>query len=103
VQFNTMGTLTVETNQLIARLAADCVTVKRLHAPWQRTGLWLMFVLPCVAAVLAVHLTGHDVGESFDIRMVVEQAAILLTGSLRRSPPFQRRCRGAIGGSPCYH
>jgi hypothetical protein len=80
VQSTTSGTLTAETSQLIARLAADRTTLRRLPAPWQRTALWLMFVLPCVATVTAVHLAGRDVIERVDVRMAVEQAAILLTG-----------------------
>jgi hypothetical protein len=74
------GFLMVETDQLIMRLAADGAAVKRLHAPWQRAALWLTFVLPCVAAVTAVYLAEHNVVESMDFRMAVEQAAILLTG-----------------------
>ena len=70
----------MQTNQLITRLAGDCATIRRLQAPWQRTALWLMFVLPCVATVTAVHLAGRDVIERIDIRMAVERAAILLTG-----------------------
>jgi hypothetical protein len=70
----------VQTNELITRLAGDCATIRRLQAPWQRTALWLMFVLPCVATVTAVHLAGRDVIERIDIRMAVERAAILLTG-----------------------
>jgi hypothetical protein len=69
----------VETNQLIARLAADCATVERLQAPWRRTALWLMWVGPCVA-IVAVRVAGRDVMASIDMRMVVEQAAVLLTG-----------------------
>ena len=65
---------------MIARLAADRTTLRRLPAPWQRTALWLMSVLPCVATVTAVHLAGRDVVERVDVRMAVEQAAILLTG-----------------------
>jgi hypothetical protein len=74
-----MERLAVETNQLIALLAADCATVGRLQAPWRRTVLWLLFVLPCVA-IVSVHVAGRDVMESIDTRMVVEQAAVLLTG-----------------------
>ena len=80
MQSTTSGTLTAETSQLIARLAADRTTLRRLPAPWQRTALWLMFVLPCVVTVTAVHLAGRDVIERVDVRMAVEQAAILLTG-----------------------
>ena len=69
----------METNQLIARLAADCATVGRLRAPWRRTALWLMGVGPCVA-IVSVHAAGRDVMASIDTRMMVEQAAVLLTG-----------------------
>ena len=78
MQSATMGTLTVETNQLIMRLAADCSAVRRLSAPWQRTMLWVMISLLCVAAVMRI--TERNVIESIDIRTAVEQAAILLTG-----------------------
>jgi hypothetical protein len=69
----------VETNQLIARLAADCASVVRLRAPWRRTALWLMAVGPCVA-IVSVHVAGLEVMASIDTRMMVEQAAVLLTG-----------------------
>jgi hypothetical protein len=74
-----MERFAVETNQLIVRLAADCATVGRLQAPWRRTALWLVGVGPCVAIVSA-HVAGPDVMASIDTRMVVEQAAVLLTG-----------------------
>jgi hypothetical protein len=70
----------METNQLIARLAADRATVRRLRAPWQRAALWLMISFLCVAIVTAVHIAGRDAIEHIDVRMAVEQAAILLTG-----------------------
>jgi hypothetical protein len=70
---------TEETSHLIACLAADCATIGRLQAPWRRTALWLMCVLPCVATV-SVRFTRQDVMHNIDTRMVVEQAAILLTG-----------------------
>jgi hypothetical protein len=69
----------VETNQLIARLATDCASVGRLPAPWRRTALWLMGVGPCVA-IVSVHVAGRDAMASIDTRMMVEQAAVLLTG-----------------------
>jgi negative regulator of sigma F NrsF-like protein len=75
-----MGTFTAETNQLITRLTADCPAVRRLPPPWRRTMLWLMISLLCIAAVTSGHLAEHNVIESIDIRMAVEQAAILLTG-----------------------
>ena len=68
----------MQTNQLIMRLAADCSAVRRLSAPWQRTMLWVMISLLCVAAVMRI--TERNVIESIDIRTAVEQAAILLTG-----------------------
>ena len=74
------GILKVETNQLITLLVADCPAVRRLHAPWQRTGLWLTISLLGVGTMTAVQLAGRDVIEGIDTRMAVEQAAILLTG-----------------------
>jgi hypothetical protein len=79
VQSVAMERFAVETNQLIVRLAADCATIGRLQAPWRRTALWLVGVGPCVAIVSA-HVAGPDVMASIDTRMVVEQAAVLLTG-----------------------
>ena len=95
-----MERLTVETNRLIARLAADCSTVGRLPAPWRRSALWLMCVGPCVA-IVSVHVAGRDVMESIDNRMVVEQAAILLTGLTAALAAFSMVVRGVIGGSRC--
>jgi hypothetical protein len=42
--------------------------------------LWLMISLLCVAIVTRIQLAGRDVIEGIDIRMAVEQGAILLTG-----------------------
>ena len=42
----------METNELIARLAADTTPVRTLRAPWVRMLLWLAISLPYVAAVV---------------------------------------------------
>jgi hypothetical protein len=78
VQSSATGTLTVETNQVITRLAADCAAIQPLGVPWRRTMLWLMISLLCVATVTATQLAGRDALEDIDFRMAVEQGAILL-------------------------
>ena len=87
---------------MIARLAADRTSLGRLPAPWQRTALWLMFVLPYVATVTAVHLAGRDVIERVDVRMAVEQGAILLTGLTAALAAFSTPVPGVTGEFPCF-
>jgi hypothetical protein len=70
----------METNELIARLAADNGTVHRLRAPWARGLLWLALALPFAAAVAWSHLTSLDVWQILaDPRFLVEQAATFAT------------------------
>src|SRR5262249_1504477 len=53
--------------------------VRRLGSPGRRTALWLAMALPSVAVVAAAHLAGIDVLGRIDLRLAIEQGAILLT------------------------
>jgi hypothetical protein len=69
----------VETNAVMQRLLMDAVPVRRLWDPRRRTAAWLAASLPIVGVVLAVHLAGTDVLARIDLRIIVEETAILLT------------------------
>jgi hypothetical protein len=69
----------VETSDLIQRLADRTAPVHRLWAPWRRTTMWLAISLLYGAAVVAIHLAGRDGPGRLDVRLLVEQGAILAT------------------------
>ncbi len=70
----------METQELIARLAAEAGPVRRLRPPWMRALLWLAIALPCVAAVVWSKIVQMDPGQMLaDPRFVLEQAATLAT------------------------
>ena len=69
----------MESNELIRRLAGGAAPVRRLRAPWRRSVSWLLVSLSYVAAVVAVSLFGSVSLVSIDLRLVVEQVAILAT------------------------
>jgi hypothetical protein len=69
----------VETNELVCALVEAAAPVRRLRAPWRRTVLWLALSLAYVVTVTAVHrVLGDGVGP-IDLRILIEQAAILAT------------------------
>jgi len=73
--------MTEETNGLIQRLAQSSVPVRRLSAPWMRTGFWLAFAVPYVALVVFVVSPRSDLmAKASDPRFVIEQMAALTTG-----------------------
>jgi hypothetical protein len=69
----------VESKELIRRLAGSAAPVRRLRVPWRRTALWLLVSLAYVGVVVAVHLMGSEASARIDLRLVVEQMAILAT------------------------
>jgi hypothetical protein len=70
----------MDSEELIARLAADFKPVRPLRPPWARTALWLAIALPYVAAVVAGKLTMADAAQAGnDMRFLIEQAATLAT------------------------
>jgi hypothetical protein len=69
----------VETSELIQRLADRAAPIHRLWAPWRRTTMWLAVSLLYGAVVVAIHLAGHDGPGRIDLRLLVEQGAILVT------------------------
>jgi hypothetical protein len=72
----------METEELIARLAADAQPVRRLRPPWLRALAWLAIALPYVAAVAYAKLRMADtIGPFDDLRFIVEQSATLATAA----------------------
>jgi len=72
--------LKVETSELIERLAAGVVPVRRLISPWRRALLWLAMSVPYVAAVVWLHAEAPHITTVFgDMRFVVELTAALAT------------------------
>ena len=70
----------MQTQELIARLAADRRPVRRLKPPWLRALVWLAIALPYVAAVVWGKLAMVDVMQVLaDPRFVIEQTATLAT------------------------
>jgi len=70
----------METNELIARLAADTTPVRPLPAPWIRVLLWLAMSLPYVAAVVLLIPPGVEPAQALvDKQFLVEQGATLAT------------------------
>lgn len=70
----------METQKLIARLAADIRPVRRLRPPRERALVWLAIALPYVGAVVWGKVLMVDVAHPLaDPRFVIEQAATLAT------------------------
>jgi hypothetical protein len=70
----------METQDLIARLAAEARPVRRLRPPWMRAALWLAIALPCVAAVVGNKIVMIDPAQTLaDPSFILEQAATLAT------------------------
>jgi hypothetical protein len=70
----------METNELIARLAADAMPVRRLPSPSTRMLLWLAISLPAVAAVIALMPVAVDLARALaDRQFLIEETATLAT------------------------
>jgi len=87
--------VTMDTDELIKRLAADLQPVRPLRPAWTRALLWMGIALPYVAAVAWNKLMMVDVVQvTADARFVVEQAATLATALTAANAAF----RSAIPG-----
>ena len=87
--------MTMDTDELIKRLAADLQPVRPLRPAWTRALVWMGIALPCVAAVAWNKLMMVDVVQvTTDARFVVEQAATLATALTAAIAAF----RSAIPG-----
>ena len=84
----------METNELIERLAHRAGPVQRLSAPWHRTALWLAVSLTYGGAVVAALLIKNSPPGAIDVRLVVEQVAILSTAILAAFAAFSSTVPG---------
>ena len=79
----------METNKLIARLAADATPVRPLAAPWVRMLVWLAISLPYVAAVVLLMPPEVNLAQALrDKQFLVEQAATLATAGMAAIAAF---------------
>lgn len=70
----------LDTDALIDRLAGDAEPVRRVRPVWMRVALWLCLAVPPLVVVIAVHgVAGGAMAVMHDTRLLVEQAATLLT------------------------
>jgi hypothetical protein len=90
----------METNDLIARLAAESTPVRRLPTPWLRGLLWLAISAPYVAMVVILGPMPSNLAPmSRDAQFLIEQAATLAIAS-RPSAAFTAP-PGYTGGFYC--
>ena len=79
----------METNKLIARLAADATPVRPLAAPWVRMLVWLAISLPYVATVVLLMPPEVNLAQALrDKQFLVEQAATLATAVMAAIAAF---------------
>jgi len=72
---------TIDTQQLIERLAGDAAPVGRLPAPWVRTALWLALAAVNLLAFVLVMSPRRDLGAAIaNPAFITEQLAALATG-----------------------
>ena len=82
----------METNKLIARLAADATPVRPLAAPWVRMLVWLAISLPYVAAVVLLMPPEVSLAQALrDKQFLVEQAATLATAGMAAIRELRQR------------
>jgi hypothetical protein len=80
---------TMDTDELIARLARDTVPVRRLPSPARRAVLWFAIALPAVALIVLAMSPRPDFAERLqDGRYLLEQAAALATAVLAAVAAF---------------
>jgi hypothetical protein len=81
--------MSMETERLIERLAANSRPVRLLPGPWKRTGLWLALAVPYVALVVLLMSPRPDLAVQLtEPRFQVEQAAALATAILAAAAAF---------------
>jgi hypothetical protein len=86
--------IAMETNELIERLAHRTNPVRRLPAPWRRVALWLSVSLAYGGVVVAALLIKNGLPGAIDLRLVVEQVAILATAVLAAFAAFSSTVPG---------
>jgi hypothetical protein len=81
--------MSLDTDELIRRLAADGRPVRRLGRPWTRAWLWLALALPYVAMVVWAKLAMLDVSDTLvNVRFLIEQAASFATALTAAAAAF---------------
>ncbi len=86
----------MDTDTLIERLSEDAAPVRRLPAPWLRALLWLLPGLAIIAAVVVAVKGLFDPRMVLaDHRMVIEEAATLVTAVTAALAAFQSTVPGA--------
>lgn len=88
----------METEALIARIAADADRVRPLRRPWMRALVWLAISAPPVFAVVWWHGLGGKAdmaAQSGDLRVAVEWFAILATAVSAAVAAFASTIPGA--------
>ncbi|MCB1500374.1 MAG: DUF1109 domain-containing protein [Bauldia sp.] len=71
---------TMDTDALIDRLAEEAAPVHRVRPVWVRVAWWFGLAIPPLVLAVAVHgVAGGAVGMMQDTRLLVEQAATLVT------------------------
>lgn len=81
--------MTMNTEGLIERLAANADPVRPLAAPWIRAAVWLAIAIPYVALVVAMMTPRGDLAAKLsDFRYLLEQTAALSTGIVAAAVAF---------------
>jgi hypothetical protein len=81
--------MSMDTDELIRRLAADARPVSRLRPPWTRAALWLALSVPYVAAVVWGKLAVLGTTDVLtDPRFLIEQAATFATAVMAAAAAF---------------
>jgi hypothetical protein len=81
--------MTVDTEDLIGRMAAGLEPIRPLARPWIRMAAWLLIAVPYVALVVFVVSPRPDlISKSLESRYVIEQLAALATGITAATAAF---------------
>lgn len=86
----------IDTDALIGRLVGSVTPVRRVGPVWRRAALWLGLGLPPLLVIVAVHGLVVDLPTLMgDGRLIVEQAATLLTAVAAAAAAFASTIPGA--------
>jgi hypothetical protein len=81
--------MTVDTEELIGRMAAGLEPIRPLARPWIRMAAWLLIAIPYVALVVLVVSPRPDlISKALESRYVLEQLAALATGITAATAAF---------------
>lgn len=81
--------MSMDTDELIRRLATDLRPVSRLRPPWTRAAFWLALSVPYIAIVVWGKLAMLDASAALsDARFVIEQTATFATAVAAAAAAF---------------